>query len=39
MVSNALWRLALEEKGLRVNRSKTKYIEYKFEEKKQVDKT
>jgi len=30
-------RLALEEKGLRINRSKTEYIEYKCEEKEQID--
>jgi len=28
---------ALEEKGFRVNRSKTEYIEYKFDEKEQVN--
>jgi len=29
----------LGEKGLRINRSKTEYIEYKFEKKEQVNKT
>jgi len=30
-------RLALEEKGLSINRSKTQYIEYEFDEREQID--
>jgi len=34
-----VWRLALEEKWLRINRSKTKYIEYEFDEREKLDET
>jgi len=34
-----VWRLALEERGLRIHRSKIEYIENKFEEKEHVDET
>jgi len=29
----------MEKKGLRINRSKTEYKEYEFDEREQVDKT
>jgi len=34
-----VWRLALEKKGLSINRNKTEYVEYKFENKEQLDDT
>jgi len=34
-----VWKLALEEKGLRINKSKTEYIEYEFDEREQVHET
>jgi len=34
-----VWRLALEEKGLGIKRSRTRYIEYDFNKRQQVDET
>jgi len=34
-----VWRLALEEKRLRIHKSKTEYIEYEFDEREQVNDT
>jgi len=34
-----VWRLALEEKRLRINRSKTEYVEHEFDERELEDET
>jgi len=34
-----VWRLALKEKGLRINRSKKEYIEYEFDIREHINET